>query len=295
MKKYILSLVLVIVLVLSAVGCASNNDTPVSPSQAETPEPKPEATPEPHIHVWVDANCQTPKTCSDCRETEGSALAHDLSEATFWEPSVCLVCGEIVGEVLTSFIIEIGLSTEIMSIGTEYPYRSVCYDDTSVETIGTVTITDYKAIESDEKREAKDGYVWHIVKIKYSFGDENANNYGMMFRSDIVNYFTGDYYGFRKGILNEENEEVFAVVYNDETFECLNRFESLNYNWSNTNSALEVFTEEVEHSILLPSGYESMVIFPINSKFNIYDGDNWELTGSLIDWIDEYSVFFKLN
>ena len=29
-----------------------------------------------HEHVWTDATCTTPKTCSECGETEGEALGH---------------------------------------------------------------------------------------------------------------------------------------------------------------------------------------------------------------------------
>ena len=54
-------------------------------------------------HVWVDANCTTPKTCSECGATEGEALGHDweiISEeeatctadgSTTYE---CAACGE---------------------------------------------------------------------------------------------------------------------------------------------------------------------------------------------------------
>ena len=29
-----------------------------------------------HEHTWVKANCETPKTCSECGATEGVALGH---------------------------------------------------------------------------------------------------------------------------------------------------------------------------------------------------------------------------
>ena len=32
-----------------------------------------------HVHTWTDADCDTPKTCSICGETDGEALGHDYS------------------------------------------------------------------------------------------------------------------------------------------------------------------------------------------------------------------------
>lgn len=50
-----------------------------------------------HEHSWVKATCQSPKTCSDCGETEGSALGHDWNSATCKAPRTCARCGETDG------------------------------------------------------------------------------------------------------------------------------------------------------------------------------------------------------
>ena len=39
-------------------------------------------------HKWVEATCETPKTCSVCGKTEGRRLGHD------YEDNVCTRCGE---------------------------------------------------------------------------------------------------------------------------------------------------------------------------------------------------------
>ena len=39
-------------------------------------------------HQWVDADCDSPKTCSVCGETEGDALGHK------YENGICTGCGE---------------------------------------------------------------------------------------------------------------------------------------------------------------------------------------------------------
>ena len=51
-------------------------------------------------HVWVEADCITPKTCSECGETEGEALGHSWAEATCAAPKTCENCGETEGEAL---------------------------------------------------------------------------------------------------------------------------------------------------------------------------------------------------
>lgn len=51
-------------------------------------------------HVWVDATCTTPKTCSECAETEGEALGHVWKDATCTVPKTCSVCAATEGETL---------------------------------------------------------------------------------------------------------------------------------------------------------------------------------------------------
>ena len=53
-----------------------------------------------HEHTWEDANCITPKTCSECSETEGEALGHTWKDATCTAPKTCSVCNETDGEAL---------------------------------------------------------------------------------------------------------------------------------------------------------------------------------------------------
>ena len=53
-----------------------------------------------HEHTWVEATCTEPKTCSECKETEGEPLGHTWVEATCTEPKKCSVCGEIEGKPL---------------------------------------------------------------------------------------------------------------------------------------------------------------------------------------------------
>lgn len=49
-------------------------------------------------HVWVNPDCTTPKTCSDCGETEGDMLGHNWESATCITPKTCSVCMATEGE-----------------------------------------------------------------------------------------------------------------------------------------------------------------------------------------------------
>ena len=53
-----------------------------------------------HTHNWVDATCTTPKTCSECKATEGEALGHKWINATCTDPMTCSVCGATEGNAL---------------------------------------------------------------------------------------------------------------------------------------------------------------------------------------------------
>lgn len=50
--------------------------------------------------VWNDANCELPKTCAECGETEGAPLGHSWAAATCTTPKTCTVCQQIEGEAL---------------------------------------------------------------------------------------------------------------------------------------------------------------------------------------------------
>ena len=51
-----------------------------------------------HEHTWQEATCTSPKTCSECGETEGGALGHSWIAATCEVPETCSVCGATQGE-----------------------------------------------------------------------------------------------------------------------------------------------------------------------------------------------------
>lgn len=53
-------------------------------------------------HVWVEANCESPKTCSECGATQGDVV-HNWVEANCQSPKTCSECGVTEGDVSHSF------------------------------------------------------------------------------------------------------------------------------------------------------------------------------------------------
>lgn len=78
MKKNLTWIVLVLVCTLALSACGCKHET------------------------WNEANCETPKTCAACGETEGEALGHIWADATCEDPKICVVlgCGKTEGAPL---------------------------------------------------------------------------------------------------------------------------------------------------------------------------------------------------
>ncbi len=138
-----------------------------------------------HEHVWQEAGCLTPKTCTDCGETEGEPLGHSATEATHWAPSVCSACGEQLGEALvpdfekygykvidasevpTEHSLTVNEAGEIVSTGVQYTtgllrsangYRESYRSD--------VVLKEREIFEGDEEHPAADGYEWRYYEFE---------------------------------------------------------------------------------------------------------------------------------
>ena len=51
-------------------------------------------------HNWIDATCENPKSCSLCNITEGNPLDHNWIDATMESPKTCSLCNLTEGEPL---------------------------------------------------------------------------------------------------------------------------------------------------------------------------------------------------
>ena len=79
----------------------SNTDS-ITENSNETPTATPTATPTttpPHIHSFIPATCTSPKICS-CGATEGEANGHNWKNATYTSPKTCTDCGTTEGSAL---------------------------------------------------------------------------------------------------------------------------------------------------------------------------------------------------
>lgn len=82
--KQMISLLMVLAMMLTLWGCGSEPDpTTAATHTITTPATEPRC-----IHIYTDADCTTPKTCTLCGTTRGSALGHDYYEG------VCARCNK---------------------------------------------------------------------------------------------------------------------------------------------------------------------------------------------------------
>jgi len=242
------------------VACGENgNEVQLSePTEAPaTAAPTSVPTEEPCAHVWTEANYQTPKICEVCGETEGNPL--------------------------TPWFEEKGYSVNSMVVGETYPYVTACYDDKSKETIGKVTVTEYKVFESDETHEAKEGYEWRFVSVTLVFDDENTKYYGASYNAWAGCYYIGNK---EKAPDPEEikakGEGYFAQDYNGKEYECWRRT-----GWDSSWDKKNVLTAHYEYEALLPIGYDGAIFLFVNSG-------RIESGAALADVIDENTLFFRL-
>ncbi len=80
--KVLLSLVLPTFILLFATACRSESDSTCS-------------------HQWNDATCTTPKTCSLCNITDGTALGHVGGNATCESKAICTRCSNEYGGLVS--------------------------------------------------------------------------------------------------------------------------------------------------------------------------------------------------
>ena len=72
---------------------AETEPAETKPAETKPAETKPvEPTTPSHTHKWVAATCTAPKTCSECKVTEGIVKAHSWKSATCTAPKTCSEC-----------------------------------------------------------------------------------------------------------------------------------------------------------------------------------------------------------
>ena len=101
MKKTTILFLSILLLTVLQTGCSCQHQwteadctTPKTCTQCQVTEG------EALGHSWQEADCVTAKTCSRCGTTEGSPLGHTWTEATCTAPKTCTHCGAAEGQPL---------------------------------------------------------------------------------------------------------------------------------------------------------------------------------------------------
>lgn len=133
MSKKRTSLLIVGCVLFCLCACGGTKNDPYQPQPTSTS----------HTHSFSDATCSSPKTCTDCGETEGNALGHDYVN------NKCSRCGEVDPDSLPT-----DLNSLFVIDSFEYEYKSGTFTDSFGNTYnGVHYYTDlYEANNGDEPR-----------------------------------------------------------------------------------------------------------------------------------------------
>ena len=120
-----------------------------------------------HEHSWLDATCDTPKTCSACGDTEGEPNGHSGGQARCMKKAVCDACGKEYGargahvythEIMTDEYLR---TPATMMTKATYYYACVYCEKKSLSKYYETGKTLLEAIAEDYK--AKDGDVEKFI------------------------------------------------------------------------------------------------------------------------------------
>lgn len=198
MKKLI-SFALALAMVLSMVGCGCD-------------------------HSWEEATCTTPKTCTDCGETEGEPAGHtpgqwvvsavDTEKLTMTRDLICDVCGEVTdtqetstGTAPVNSHIPVSpeewyncLVTNVHAYGagqTLYSYPVESDDNALLHSLVTMSqmnaVFSYQDVDGNvittDKSEARDTI--HNIRVDAQFTNDNIKEFYMLLMLITLNNNSG--------------------------------------------------------------------------------------------------------
>ena len=245
-------------------------------------------------HKWLDASCEASKTCSVCGQTDGEALGHSWTDANYQAPKICGVCNTTEGEPLTPYFETNGLSVITVELGKYYEFTTCCKNDTNKKTTGTLKFREFSTYESDGDHEPADGYVWHTVTVVLSFEDENANDYGYLFR-----YIRENYYQKSAWDGGDSGNVSYSINFNGiEYNDCQIVVDDLGHAskfpiWEPDPSGAIGFHYSLQHSTTIswrmPRDYDGFIL-------GFMDGSTeWEPGQYVYEIVDENALFFRFN
>jgi hypothetical protein len=165
------------------------------------------------------------------------------------------------------------------------PYTTICYEDQSLTTTGTVNVITYGVGEITGFTDPPEGYDWYAAGWTIEFFDENAQNYGAWYDWQYMDYYDYDLFAetFNPG---QDGTIAFSVNYNGEIFDqCLIVVDPITNEWEND---VLIFRQNI--SVLLPIGYDGFVMTFYNKGLT---NDDPDLSG--FDLLDADSVAYRFG
>lgn len=169
-----------------------------------------------------------------------------------------------------------------MDLTGAYDYRTICYQDTSLETNGYVYIKDYSVTPVENEA----GMVDKAVTVGFIFSDDNARNYGMKFNT-LYTDLNGD--GLMSGTddwtVSIDGQKYPVTVLKDEF-------------WGEEWLANGVFIAFYDFTVRVADGYDDIALFIYNSrnKENIAPGDTpLPESTKIVNLVDSHSQWFILG
>lgn len=147
-------------------------------------------------HRWVEATCETPRTCIKCHETDGDALGHKWQEATCTMAKTCSVCKKIDGEPLGHTMSEWVTDKEptCTEAGSKHSKCSVCGEE-ETESIPAAghnlidgEIIQYASLYSQGEKTQKCTKCGAGVSVAYDLTEAEKANINMVMNNTMDGY-----------------------------------------------------------------------------------------------------------
>lgn len=177
--------------------------------------------------------------------TEGTEDTGNAGNTTNTESNV--VSGNSTPELVYPF----GIKNRPMKVGVTYPYKTLCYDDTTMETNGFVTVTSYTVTPATE-----DGYVDKTLVARFVFNDYFAQRFGMSSRVLFTDFGPGASEEF---FTSDGDWEVEINGKKCNISVLMDMFNPMG--WEDG-----VFVSEYTLSLRMPEGYDGVALFFYNAK-----------------------------
>lgn len=152
--------------------------------------------------------------------------------------------------------------TSFMNVGEPYAYDTVTSDDSTISTVGEVTVTSYEIFESAEHFPAKEGYEWRVVKMEVRFYDENTGKYGCRVSSQTEDYYNPKLHDDTLELLEEtDGYKLYAhtILHNGQQMEAYEYYISYWGDWYTGKDGNDEIIRYLEWDFLVPVGYDGCV------------------------------------